>query len=491
MGQAQSTAGVQTPGWDSNENNGIKYEKSAYDLLKTLSFADDDQCLLYRELTLKSVKKWEEQFLADPKNLLALSAVSKNDMKQIIQQPSAVVDDAQVFSDQIAFDGAPITNQRSSGRCWIFAATSVLRVYLMKKYKLENFELSQQYLFFWDKLEKANFFLEQIIDTSDEPLDSRIVDELLKIPVNDGGQWDMIVNLVERYGVVPQKLYPDSYNSMNSRGVNVLVTSKLREFALQLRAMSSSGLSLHAIQRAKSKMVNTIYNILVICFGPPPKPDETFTWEFRDSLGKFHSYPNVTPISFFKDFIGYKASSHFSLINDPRHEYGKLYTVSRLNNVFGGKPIRYVNVDMATMKAAIVAMIKKDHPVFFGCDVGKFSDSKLGIMDTKLFDYKLAFDTELGLNKAERLLVGESKMTHAMTLNGVHIVGGTPVKWRVQNSWGEDSGEKGWFVMTDEWMDEYCYQAVVGPEFVSQEIKDILKQEPTALPLWDPIGALA
>ncbi|KAF3104180.1 hypothetical protein TWF569_006278 [Orbilia oligospora] len=491
MGQAQSTAGVQTPDWVGNEATETKYEKSAYDLLKSLSFAEDDQGFVYRELTIKSIKRWEEQFLAEPKNLLALAAVSKNDMKQIIQQPNAIIDDAQVFSDQIAFDGAPITNQRSSGRCWIFAATSVLRVYLMKKYKLENFELSQQYLFFWDKLEKANFFLEQIIDTSEEPLDSRVVDELLKIPVNDGGQWDMIINLVERYGVVPQKLYPDTYNSMNSRGVNALVTSKLREFALQLRAMSSSGLSPHAIQRAKSKMVNTIYNILVTCFGPPPKPDETFTWEFRDSLGKFHSYPNITPINFFKDFIGYKAASHFSLINDPRHEYGKLYTVSRLNNVFGGKPIRYVNVDMATMKAAIVAMIKKDHPVFFGCDVGKFSDSKLGIMDTKLFDYKLAFDTELGLNKAGRLLVGESRMTHAMTLNGVHIVDGKSVKWKVQNSWGEGSGEKGWFVMTDGWMDEYCYQAVVGPDFVSQEIRDILKQEPTALPLWDPIGALA
>ncbi|KAK6356103.1 hypothetical protein TWF718_000478 [Orbilia javanica] len=490
MGQAQSTAGVQTPGWNgSDAATEVKYEKSAYDLLKSLSFAEDDQ--VYRELTIKSIKKWEEEFLAEPKNLLALAAVSKNDMKQIIQQQNAIIDDAQVFSDQIAFDGAPITNQRSSGRCWIFAATSVLRVYLMKKYKLDNFELSQQYLFFWDKLEKANFFLEQIIDTSDEPLDSRVVDELLKIPVNDGGQWDMIVNLVERYGVVPQKLYPDSYNSMNSRGVNVLVTSKLREFALLLRRMSSAGLSLHSIQRAKAKMVNTIYNILVTCFGPPPKPDETFTWEFRDSSGKFQSYPNVTPISFFRDFIGYKAASHFSLINDPRHEYGKLYTVSRLNNVFGGKPIRYVNVDMATMKAAIVAMIKKDHPVFFGCDVGKFSDSRLGIMDTKLFDYKLAFDTELGLNKADRLLVGESRMTHAMTLNGVHIVDGKSVKWRVQNSWGETSGEKGWFVMTDEWMDEYCYQAVVGPEFVSPEIRDILKQEPTALPLWDPIGALA
>ncbi|KAF3291458.1 hypothetical protein TWF970_000671 [Orbilia oligospora] len=486
MGQAQSTAGVQTPDWVGNETTEIKYEKSAYDLLKSLSFAEDDQGFVYRELTIKSIKRWEEQFLAEPKNLLALAAVSKNDMKQIIQQPNAVIDDAQVF--RIKF---PLTVPLSQIRGARGGAGFSQRHQFLEKYKLENFELSQQYLFFWDKLEKANFFLEQIIDTSEEPLDSRIVDELLKIPVNDGGQWDMIINLVERYGVVPQKLYPDTYNSMNSRGVNALVTSKLREFALQLRAMSSSGLSLHAIQRAKSKMVNTVYNILVTCFGPPPKLDETFTWEFRDSLGKFHSYPNITPISFFKDFIGYKAASHFSLINDPRHEYGKLYTVSRLNNVFGGKPIRYVNVDMATMKAAIVAMIKKDHPVFFGCDVGKFSDSKLGIMDTKLFDYKLAFDTELGLNKAERLLVGESRMTHAMTLNGVHIVDGKSVKWKVQNSWGEGSGEKGWFVMTDGWMDEYCYQAVVGPDFVSQEIKDILKQEPTALPLWDPIGALA
>ncbi|KAJ6259407.1 hypothetical protein Dda_6309 [Drechslerella dactyloides] len=451
-------------------------EKTAYDLLRNLSFADDDQAL--KELTLRS-------------NRLALSAVSQNDMKQIVQQPRAVIDDAQVFSNQISFDGSPITNQRSSGRCWIFAATSVFRVYLMKKYNLDNFELSQQYLFFWDKIEKANFFLEQIIDTTDEPVDSRILAELLKAPVNDGGQWDMVVNLVERYGVVPQKIYPDSYNAMNSRGVNTLVTSKLREFALQLRSMSKSGMSIHAIQRAKAKMMNTIYGILVICFGPPPKPDESFTWEFRDKLGKFHSYSNVTPLSFFKDHVGYNAPAHFSLINDPRHEYGKLYTVDRLNNVFGGRPIRYVNVGMDTMKAAIIAMIKKDHPVFFGCDVGKSSDSKLGIMDTKLFDFTLAFNTEPGLNKADRLIAKESAMTHAMTLNGVHIVDGKSIKWRVQNSWGEDKGEKGWFIMTDAWMDEYCYQAVVSPEYVSKDIADVLNQEPVVLPLWDPMGALA
>ncbi|KAF3905057.1 hypothetical protein AA313_de0206958 [Arthrobotrys entomopaga] len=361
----------------------------------------------------------------------------------------------------------------------------------MKKYKLDKFELSQQYLFFWDKLEKANYFLEQIIETANEDVGSRIVAELMKVPVNDGGQWDMVVNLVERYGVVPQKAYPDSFNSMKSQSVNWFVTSKLREFGLQLRAMCSSGLSTIAIQRAKAKMVNTIYNILVICFGPPPKPDEQFTWEFRDTDGKFHSYNNLTPLSFFKDFVGYKAAFHFSLINDPRHEYGKLYTVSRLGNVYGGVPIRYVNVDMDTMKAAVIAMIKKDHPVFFGCDVGKYSDSQLGIMDPKLFDYKLAFDTNPGLNKAERLLVKESQVTHAMVLHGVHIVDGKSVKWKVQNSWGEDKGEKGWFVMTDDWMDEYCYQAVVSPEFVTKDIAAILQQEATALPLWDPIGALA
>ncbi|KAK6544801.1 hypothetical protein TWF694_001483 [Orbilia ellipsospora] len=490
MGATHSTAAVRSQTWNQEqETKEYKSEKSAYNLLSELSFADEDQT--FRELTLKSIKKWEEQFLSEPKNRLAVSAVTKNDIKTIVQQPSAIIKDSQIFSDQISFDGAPMTNQRSSGRCWIFAATSVFRVYLMKKYKLDKFELSQQYLFFWDKLEKANYFLEQIIETANEEVGSRIVAELMKVPVNDGGQWDMVVNLVERYGVVPQKAYPDSFNSMKSQAVNSFVTSKLREFGLQLRAMCSSGLSTIAIQRAKAKMVNTIYNILVICFGPPPKPDEQFTWEFRDTDGKFHSYNNLTPISFFKDFVGYKAASHFSLINDPRHEYGKLYTVSRLGNVYGGVPIRYVNVDMDTMKTAVIAMIKKDHPVFFGCDVGKYSDSQLGIMDPKLFDYKLAFDTSPGLNKAERLLVKESQVTHAMVLHGVHIVGGKSTKWKVQNSWGEDKGEKGWFVMTDDWMDEYCYQAVVSPEFVTKEIAAILQQEATPLPLWDPIGALA
>jgi len=346
-------------------------------------------------------------------------------------------------------------------------------------------------------LEKANYFLEQIIDTLNEPLDGRLVQELLSSPVGDGGQWDMVVNIVEKYGLVPQTLYPDSFNAKSSSRINWLVTAKLREAALSLRSLADASTSDKSsdLYKYKSKVMQEIYGALVLAFGAPPKPEDTFTWSYTDKDGKYQSL-STTPLDFYKSNIGVASekggvSERFSLVNDPRNEYMRLLTVDRLLNVAGGRGVRYVNVDMTTMKNAIIAMIKDQRPVFFGCDVGKFSDRTAGIMDTELFDYELGFNISLKASKAQRLSTHESAMTHAMVLSGVHIVDGKPVKWRVENSWGEAVGEKGYFVMTDRWMDEYCYQAVVDPSFVSKEVLAVLKQDPVVLPLWDPMGALA
>jgi bleomycin hydrolase len=429
---------------------------------------------------------------------LALSALSSADPKTVLVSRSTSIAVPQIFNLKIPFEGAPITNQRQSGRCWLFASTNVFRVALMKRHNLDSFELSQAYLFFYDKLEKANFFLEQILDTVSEPLDERLVQTLLQSPVGDGGQWDMVYNLVTKYGLVPQPLYPDSFNAQSSSAINSVITTKLREDALKLRALATdASTSAKIIREAKEKMVREVHLILTLTLGPPPSPHAEFCWCYQDKEGRAQEL-KTTPLAFAGELDTPKAAritgssvhSMFSLVNDPRNEYNTLLTVSRLGNIVGGRGVTYVNVPMSVMKSACVGMLTAGLPIFFGCDVGKYSDAS-GIMDTGLIDYELGFNVRLGMSKAQRLMVGESAMTHAMVLTGVHIEEGKSVRWRVQNSWGEDRGEKGFFVMSDKWMDEFCYQAVVEPRFVSKEIRDILEQEPTVLPVWDPMGALA
>jgi bleomycin hydrolase len=430
---------------------------------------------------------------------LALSALSSADPKTVLTSRSTTIKDQQIFNVKIPFEGAPITNQRSSGRCWLFASTNVFRVALMKRHNLDKFELSQAYLFFYDKLEKANFFLEQILDTVSEDLDTRLVQTLLQSPVSDGGQWDMVFNLVSKYGLVPQSLYPDSFNAQSSGAINSLITTKLREDALQLRAMATSGVkSSKEINSIKEKMMKEIHLILTLTLGPPPAPDTEFAWNYLDKNGAAHQL-KTTPLAFAKELdspksvriTGSNVHDMFSLVNDPRNEYNTLLTVNRLGNIVGGRGITYVNVPMDVLKTACIKMLQAGLPIFFGSDVGKYSNSTSGIMDTSLIDYELGFNVRLGMSKAQRLMVGESAMTHAMVLTAVHIENGKSVRWRVQNSWGEAAGSDGWFVMSDKWMDEFVYQAVVEPKFVSKEIRDILDTKPKVLPLWDPMGALA
>lgn len=456
-----------------------------------------------QDVSAAIVQEWEQELMEDPKNRLALAALSSNPANAVLASRSATIFDTQKFNIKIPLEGSPVTNQASSGRCWLFAATNIFRIAIMNKYKLSEFQLSQSYLFYWDKMEKANYFLESIIDTKDADIDSRLVQALLASPVGDGGQWDMVANIVEKYGIVPHSLYPDSYNAANSSTMDRLITTKLREDAIRLRSITSSRNSPECIKATiaseKEKMLREIHLILTLMLGPPPPPDKAFTWEYYDQNGTLCTV-RTRPTAFAKELSdnrtiralsGTDVHSLFSLVNDPRNPYNRLLSVNRLGNVWNGRPVTYVNVNMKVIKDACITMLKRGIPVFFGSDVGKYSDSTKGIMDTDLFQYELGFNIKLGLSKAERLMTGESQMTHAMVLTGVHVVEGKPVRWRVENSWSDRVGDKGYFVMSDKWFDEFVYQAVVDPSVVNATVRKVLEQKPKMLDLWDPMGALA
>ncbi|KAF9928439.1 hypothetical protein BGZ67_006996 [Mortierella alpina] len=440
-------------------------------------------------LRQETVKHFRQEFRQDPKNLMVQNAAHSLDFATLTTNRDVMISDNHVFNTKIPTESM-VTNQKSSGRCWIFAALNVFRVEVMKKYNLEEFELSQGYLFFWDKFEKSNWFLECMIDMRDRDVNDRVVQHLLKEPVSDGGQWDMLVNLVERYGVVPKALYPESFSSSNSGRLNALVLSKLREHAAILRRLAAHGHSLEELREEKNKCLKEIYTILAITLGEPPK--KPFTWSFRNKDKKYFEFKDLTPHSYFKDHVGYPVTETVSIINDPRNKSMQLYTVQYLGNIAGGRPIRYINAPIEDLKELAIKKLTSGKPVWFGADVGKYLHRDAGILDPKVFQYDLAFNISFKLNKAERLIHGDSLMTHAMVFTGVHLdEDGKPVRWRVENSWGDVGGDKGYLTMSDAWFSEFVYQVVLEKELVPQNFLDVLEQDVHVLPAYDPMGALA
>ena len=395
------------------------------------------------------------------------------------------------FSEQISGE-MKITNQKSSGRCWGYAGLNLFRVYLGRKHGLRNFEFSQTYFMFWDKLEKSNYFLNSIIDTAQESWDSRLIMHLLHNPIQDGGQWDMWVNLINKYGVVPKSEMPETYQSGKSMRMNRMITRKLREYAKKLREAVNNKTSSEEVIKLKNTMLSTVYKMLVVHLGEPP---ESFNWQVRDKKKNFHRYNDLTPKSFFSDHVGIDLNNLVCLIDCPMSDkkYNRVYTVEYLGNVIEGNPIRYLNVEIDILKRATIESIKNNDPVWFGCDVSKYLHRTHGVMDTKLFDFELFYGTSFPLDKASRLEYGESKMTHAMLFTGVDLdSNGNPKKWRVENSWGERNGEKGYYIMSDDWFEQYLYEVVIDKKYLASKIVEMYEsQEAKSLPPWDPMGALA
>ncbi|HIV13288.1 MAG TPA: C1 family peptidase [Candidatus Pullilachnospira stercoravium] len=391
----------------------------------------------------------------------------------------------------ISLEQGAVTNQKRSGRCWMFAALNCMRFQVIKKQNLEDFELSQSYPLFYDKLEKANYFLESILDTLDEPTDGRLIAHLLAAPLNDGGQWDMLCSIVEKYGLVPKTAMPESVSSSATQEMVSYMTEKLREYACVLRKGYKAGKSMEQLKKEKEAMMETVYRMLCISLGKPPK---TFTFEYRDKDGNFHREENLTPKAFYEKYVGLRLDDYVSVINAPTEDkpFYRSYTVQYLGNVKEGRPVKYVNLPIEEMKQAAIAQLKDGEPVWFGCDVGKRSFRDGGLMDTGIYDVETLFDTDFPMTKAERLEYGQSLMTHAMVFQGVNLdENGRPDRWRVENSWGEEAGKKGYFVMSDRWFDEYNYQVVVNKKYLSSKALEAYEMEPVRLNPWDPMGSLA
>ncbi len=441
------------------------------------------------ELCPGELESFRRAFESDPRNRVALNAVTKTTVKSVAMNRQAVVRCNHIFSHVVSAGAA--TSQNQSGRCWMFAGLNLFRMSAAEQMNLEDFELSQSYLFFWDKLERANYFLENVLKTLDEPKDGRLIAWLMANPVEDGGQWDMFVNLVKKYGVVPKQAMPETESSGASSIMNDRLTQKLREFACRLREANDGGEKLEALKARKSQMVSDIYRILCIHLGEPPSE---FLWQWRTKEKVFHRDGTITPQQFYEKHVGIDLDAMACLIHCPTDAtpLNALYTVNYLGNVVGGRETRYLNVDLDTMKRAAIAQIKDERPVWFGCDVGKLFDRDLGLMDIDLYDYDALYSVPFTLTKAERLDYGASVMTHAMVFTGVDLdEEGLAQKWRVENSWGDKNGEKGFMVMTDRWFDEFNYEVVVDRKYLAPAVLAILDSAPIDLPPWHPMGALA
>lgn len=436
------------------------------------------------------LKSFERDFDNTKEAPVLERAVTKNGLQAASFDWHSIADNDQTFS--IDLKTGHVADQKRSGRCWMFAALNTMRHQMQEKYNLpDDFELSQSYMFFWDKFEKANYFYENVLKTAKKKVGSRRFNFLMATPQQDGGQWDMLCALIDKYGVVPQSAMPETYDSDHSDHLNDILNRKLRHDAIILRHMANEGASDDQITDERRSMLNDVYRMLAYSFGVPPKH---FDFEYREKKNhKFHRDAGLSPKKFFKKYVGWNLDDYVSIINAPTKDkpFYKTYTIDMLGNVVGGRQVKHLNLPMPEFKQAAIDQLKAGESVWFGSDVVKSSETRKGIMSLEAYHEAELLDTDLNMTKDQMLDYGESMMDHAMVLTGVDLVNDLPTKWKVENSWGDSVGKKGYFVMSDSWMDQYCYQVVVNKKYLPKKLQKAQEQEPIVLKPWDPMGALA
>lgn len=437
-----------------------------------------------KSIELNELENLRKEYLENAKARVVRNALTNNDVSTISCVFEATMDNPNLFS--IDIETLPVTNQQASGRCWIFSSMNVLRNMIAKKYGIEDFELSQNYIAFYDKLEKINFFLECVLQEKESPLDSETMRYLLETAVGDGGQWDMVVSLVKKYGICPKTAMPETYQSSHTRNMNGLINRRLRKFVADLHAKNDVN-----TDALKEECIKECYALLCDCFGVPPQK-VTFEYVEKDSK-KYHAFRDITPVEFYKEFLKEDLDDYVTIIHGPTSDkpFYKTYTVKYLGNVVNGNQIRFLNLPMEEFKELVVKQLKDNQLVWFGCDCGKDGNRTSGLWDDKQFDYENTFDMQLSMTKEEMLDTRESAMNHAMVFTGVNLVDDRPTRWKIENSWGDKIANKGFFICSDTWFEKYVYEAAVNKKYFSEEQLKALEETPVTLKPWDPFGSLA
>lgn len=440
-------------------------------------------------LSIDKINEYEKEFLEDKRNIVAMNAATYNGVQKVARDVNALKDEP--FAFNVDIKNGDVTNQKKSGRCWMFASMNVLRNIVIKKFNLENFELSQSYTLFWDKLERCNYYMEAVIEKANEPLEDRVMDYLMTDLLSDGGQWDMFVNIVKKYGLVPKYAYPESQTSSATVQLNKYLCKIMRKYTTELREkVQNEGVD--KARELKEEVLKDVYNVLTSTLGEIP---EKFDVVLHDKDGKLIEDKGMDAHSFFDKYIGADIDDYVSLINSPTEDkpFNKTYTIKYLGNIVEGRIVKHLNLPIEELKKAAVKQLKDGFPVWFGCDVGRSSivEDERAILDTKAVDYETLFNVDLKLSKEDALDYGYSMMTHAMTFTGVQMDGNEALRFKVENSWGEKFGYKGHFVMTSDWFDQYVYQVVVNKKYLTEKSRKDYEKEPKELKPWDPMGSLA
>ena len=435
------------------------------------------------ELTVQELEKFSAEFNKKPENKVVARAAQRSGVLEASYNDRVQGQLTRVFSTEL--DTNNVTNQKHSGRCWLFATLNVLRHAFGKKYKAKDFTFSQAYNFFWDKIERANMFYNRILDSADMPLDSRQVKSDLDFAGADGGQFQMAAALVEKYGVVPSYAMPETFNTNDTTGFATALGDKLKKDALFLRKLKQEGKD-DEIKKTREKFLSEVYQMTAIAVGEPPKK---FDLEYRDDDKKYHLEKDLTPLEFLHKYLGdVDFDDYVVLTNAPDHEYGKLYGLPAEDNVSGSLRIKLLNVPMEYLTAASIAQLKDGEAVWFGNDVLRQMDRKTGYLDTNLYKLDDLFGVDLKMSKADRLKTGVGEVSHAMTLVGVDEDNGEVRQWKVENSWGDKSGVKGFYVMNNEWFKDYVYEVVVHKKYLTENQKKLAEGPITDLPAWDSLA---
>ena len=440
-------------------------------------------------LSIDKINEYEKEFLEDKRNIVAMNAATYNGVQKVARDVNALKNEP--FAFNVDIKNGDVTNQKQSGRCWMFASMNVLRNIVIKKFNLENFELSQSYTLFWDKLERCNYYMEAVIEKANEPLEDRVMDYLMTDLLSDGGQWDMFVNIVKKYGLVPKYAYPESQTSSATVQLNKYLCKIMRKYTTELREKVQNE-GVEKARELKEEVLKDVYNVLTSTLGEIP---EKFDVVLHDKDGKLIEDKGMDAHSFFDKYIGADIDDYVSLINSPTKDkpFNKTYTIKYLGNIVEGRIVKHLNLPIEELKKAAVKQLKDGYPVWFGCDVGRSSivEDERAILDTKAVDYETLFNVDLKLSKEDALDYGYSMMTHAMTFTGVQMDGNEVLRFKVENSWGEKFGYKGHFVMTSDWFDQYVYQVVVNKKYLTEKSRKDYEKEPKELKPWDPMGSLA